>query len=233
MKPLAVMTIATGLAWLKYARNLIQSLAAEFPPHEVILFSENPEPGTVHVEHMDLGWPRATLMRYHAFLRQADLLSQYEQVVYMDADMLVVAPVTMDELCTDAILPVIHPCYPPNSFERRRESTAFVEGNPIYYQACLVVGATHPFLDMCHTIAHNVDADDNHGIVACNYDESHYNRYLVDHPPSRALSPTFAFPGQLPEDVYAERNNNMYPQMRGLKPRIRHVYKADMEGRVW
>jgi len=233
MKPLGVITIATGPLWMRYARNLIQSLAAEFPPHEVILLSENPEPGTVHVHHEDLGWPKASLLRYHAFLRQADLLSQYKQVMYMDADMLAVTPISMDELRTDRILPVVHPCFPPNSFERRPESTAFVSGNRTYYQTCLVVGATRPFLDMCEAIVGNIDIDSSRGIVACNYDESHYNRYLVDHPPAIVLSPTFAYPGQLPEDVHAARNNSMYPQMRGLKPRIRHVYKEDMADRVW
>jgi hypothetical protein len=132
-------------------------------------------------------------MRYHAMLKQRELLSQYDQIFYMDIDMLVCNHVTEEEIFIEGLTAVIHPGY-PDSFERRPESTAFVAGSPPYYQGCFIGGCVRNFLEMCEVIARNIDIDDGNGIVAVWHDESHLNRYLVDHPPQKKLSPAYCFP---------------------------------------
>jgi hypothetical protein len=75
-------------------------------------------------------------------------------------------------------------------------------------------------------LADNIDTDENNGVRAANYDESHWNHILVERPPQRVLPPNFAFPGS----KYI-RNDVSWPRMKGLQPRIRHIDKNIQ--RVW
>jgi hypothetical protein len=226
MASLAVMLIATGgPRYTGFIGPLTASLKAHFPPHDVILFTDSSEQfGAIRVPQPDLGWPDASLMRYHAFLGQRELLMRYEHVLYMDVDMLACARVTGEELFSDGITAVIHPSY-PDTFERRRRSTAYVEGSPPYYQGCLQGGKAKAFLDMCEAIAMNVDIDKANGIVAVWHDESHLNRYLSEHPPARVLTPAYAYPDpkylRFPERWMAGGSPG------GLMPKRRHLEKPD------
>lgn len=192
-----IILVATGgEKYMRFVKPLIDSLKKFFPPHDVILFTDSEESfDAIKIPQPNLGWPRASLMRYHAMLLQRNLLSQYDQLFYMDADMRVCNPVAGEEIYAHngGLTAVIHPGY-PSAFERRQESTAFVEGNPPYYQGCFIGGDGIAFLKMCEVIAHNVDVDDSNGIVAVWIDESHLNRYLVDHPPVKVLSPAYCWP---------------------------------------
>lgn len=206
----AIILIATGgEQYMKFVPPLVASLEKFFPPHDVVLFTDveevvgapslfaavgsPPTPHVIRIPQPDLGWPRATLMRYHAMLAQGNLLSQYDQIFYMDIDMLVCSPVTGDDIFSEGLTAVIHAGY-PDAFERRRKSTAFVEGHPMYYTGAFIGGNRRSFISMCETIAHNVDTDGINGIKAVWYDESHLNRYLVDNPPLKKLSPAYCFP---------------------------------------
>ena len=42
-------------------------------------------------------------------------------------------------------------------------------------------------------MAEQIDADSTRGITAVWHDESHWNRYLVDHPPTLELSPSYCW----------------------------------------
>jgi hypothetical protein len=192
---LAIILIATGgEQYMKFVTPLIDSLKEFFPPHDVILFTDSKsEFSAIKISQENLGWPKVTLMRYHAMIKQAELLLTYDQVFYMDIDMLVVSPVTENDIFSKGITAVIHPGY-PTSFERNSTSTAYIQGNPPYYQGCLVGGDAGTFLAMCETIAANVDIDTSRGITAVWHDESHLNKYLYDHPPARVLSPSYCFP---------------------------------------
>ena len=225
MKPLAVVVIATGDETYKnFACDLMNALRHWFPPHEVILFSEQPLPkarGAIHIPHPPLEWVRTTITRYHWMLQEEARLSQYENILFMDADMLPVSRITADDLQTAGILAVQHPLY-PQAWERNPASTAYVEGDhEPYFQGCLQGGATVPFLEMCRVLAHNTDVDDAHDVVAICHDESHMNRFLFDHPPTKILGPEFAFPGPL-----NGRDDVLYPRLIGLEPRIRHRDKG-------
>jgi len=199
----AIILIATGgEQYTKFVPPLIASLKEFFPPHDVILFTDDEmiefpvvgsPPHVIKIHQPDLGWPRVTLMRYHAMLKWRDLLAQYDQIFYMDIDMLVCNPVLGDEIFSEGLTAVVHAGF-PDAFERRIQSTAFVEGKSTYYTGAFIGGNRKAFIPMCETIAHNVDTDDANGIVAVWHDESHLNRYLFDNPPVRVLSPAYCFP---------------------------------------
>lgn len=239
------MLIATGgPRYTKYLNPLVASIAEYMPENEIILFSDEVRTNgmiripiigndmavsyptvTFHrVFQPDLGWPRATLMRYHAMLRQAELLKKFSHVFYMDVDMLVRNKIESEEICADGITAVLHPGY-VTTFERNPQSTAFVEGDDFnYYQGCFVGGETNAFLQMCETISKNVNQDDGNAVMAIYHDESHLNRYLIDHPPAKILTPAYCFPG--PAHIKFPERWSKVPVSQ-IMPKIRHLEKAD------
>lgn len=241
-KVIGLILIATGgPRYTQFVAPLIESARKFFPPHEVVLFTDDrgtpafsPETGNVfllnfNVNHIvyqpDLGWPRATLMRYHAINKQEEYLRRrYGHVFYMDIDMLVTSPVNIKEICSDGITAVIHNGY-PTAFERDPISTACLIGDDYtYYQGCLVGGRTEAFLQMTKTIARNIDIDDEHDHVAIWHDESHLNHYLAHNPPTISLSPAYAFP-----ELHYLRHTERWltVPLDQFVPKIRHLEKPD------
>jgi histo-blood group ABO system transferase len=223
----AFMLIATGGEhYMQYVPPLMESLKKFFPPHEVVLFTDS----DAHYDRCwkvfqpNLGWPRATLMRYHAMLGAEDLLSSYDQLFYMDIDMLMVNPVAGEEIWSNGITAVTHPGY-PNSFERRPQSRACVVGDHPYYQGCFQGGDSKAFLEMCRVLARNIDIDlANLGgdkPWAIWHDESHMNRYLLDHPPAKVLTPAYC----LPIEKYLVHPERW--QTPGWVPKILHIEKVN------
>ena len=223
---LGILLVATGgERYTKFVRPLVDSLRAFLPPCHVILFTDANESfgADYRFFQRNLGWPRATLMRYHAMVAQQSFLSRYGQLFYMDVDMLACSPVEGEEIFSNGITAVTHPSY-VTSFERRPESAAYVEGDSMYSQGCLVGGNAKAFLRMCEVIAQKVDIDDSHDIVALWHDESHLNHYLKHNPPAKVLSPAYCFPD--PKYlVYSERWLHSDPAT--FVPKFRHIEKLD------
>jgi hypothetical protein len=222
----AILLIATGgEQYMRYVSPLINSLDEFFPPHDVMLFTDSEDSfDAIKVPHAHLGWPHATLMRYHAILEQETSLSRYDQLFYMDIDMLACSKIEGEEVFSDGITAVLHPGY-VTTFERNPESTACVKGNPPnYYQGCLQGGDSKAFLGMCKTLAKNVDIDSSNGIIAIWHDESHLNCYLASNPPARILSPAYCFPA-LKYLVSPERW--MTGDLKSFVPKIRHLEKLN------
>jgi hypothetical protein len=246
---IAFCLVATGgERYTRYLGRLMGSISTYMPENEMIIFSDEvsekskitmtyppntmdtyvPPPMTFwRVPHKDLGWPRATLMRYHAMLQERDLLRQYSHVFYMDVDMLVCQPITAQEICGDGITAVIHPGF-PNAFERNHNSMAFVpesiQPKPVYYQGCFIGGKTGDFLSMMEKIRFAIDIDDRNKVMALWHDESHLNRYLIDHPPAIKLSPTYAFPA-----LHYLRDVSSWSDAPAgeIRPKIRHLEKTE------
>src|SRR6266568_3010730 len=102
----ALLMIAMGKRYRRYANQNILSAEKFFVEHDTIVFTDDPDDFTADATYFhraNLGFPRATLMRYHIFLSISDQLAQYDQLFYSDADMLFVAPVTGDEIFSDGI----------------------------------------------------------------------------------------------------------------------------------
>lgn len=220
---IALLIIATGgERYLQYLRPLIESANKHCPTMNPIVFTDAKEPyGAVQVYHKDLGWPDASLMRFHAFLHRRDFLERYDYLVYCDVDMLFASKVEPEELICDAgMTAVLHASY-PQSFERRPTSTACIEGAHPYYTGCIFAGPADAFLTMADAIAKNVDADKVKGITALWYDESHLNRYFVENPPARVLTPAYAFP----EAKYLVTPEKW--QTPGWVPKILHLEKPN------
>ena len=83
-----------------------------------------------------LPWPYITLKRWDTILKAKDVLEQFDYVLFLDADMRVVAEVTEEDLFTDKkFIGVHHPCHAlgmqphtqfPGAFETNPESLASI-----------------------------------------------------------------------------------------------------------
>jgi hypothetical protein len=194
----ALVLVATGKMYHEYARQLIASAKQYFVPHEVCLFTDSDEDFEVYkVKCPTLGYPEATLKRYHLFLTQERALAKFDYVFYVDVDAKFVSSVGQEIFGPD-ITVVIHKGYNEHTWdwfaEHRPESSAHTGYIGRYYVGGFNGGTSKAFLGMSRAIRDAVDRDDSKGLVARWHDESHMNRYLSEHKPSTVLSIDYGYP---------------------------------------
>ena len=148
----------------------------------------------VPVQHKK--WPAMTLYRYHFFLSIAEnIRAQKIEVLYFcDVDMQVVAKVDDKVLPTHAhplVASAFHPKNTPGlaaSYVRDLRSVAYVPNYEAHYQQHSYIqggfqgGATEAYLTAAEEMKQHIEADEKKGVVAHRHDQSHWNRYYIDHP---------------------------------------------------
>lgn len=194
----ALVIIATGEVYRRHARELIDSAKKFFVPHDVILFTDDPQSFDVpDVSHKPrLGYPNETLMRYHTMLTKRETLSKYDRIFYSDADNLFVAPVTGEDIFSEGITATAHPGYVGlhGTPETNPRSLAYQPAIRTYFCGGFNGGTSSSFLRMADTISSAISRDLANNIVAVWHDESHMNKYLYDNPPAKVLTPSFCYP---------------------------------------
>lgn len=204
MLRVGLLVIATN-KYLRLAQALYYSMQRFFlnePGIErrMYLFTEQPPfPGPVHVYQQHEPWPGMTLKRYEIFYNHFSLLTEMDYLYYCDADMLFVDRVGR-EILGDRVA-TLHPGY----WNSPRQSLPY-ETNPIsrayvaptegvhYYAGGFNGGRSNDFMELARQISVNVRNDLNNGYIAVWHDESHLNRFLINHPPTVVLSPSYCFP---------------------------------------
>ena len=213
----AFVLIAQGPKYHKYIDQLLQSMKTFLRfPYDVFLWSDLPlRPSGVKVHHFCsyVGFPAATLHRYHMFLQAEADLRTYDQIFYCDIDMKFVDPVQLEDISSNGITATLHPGFVidrssvrewtgkmlPSRVgtpDRNPASAAYIpeEATNQYFCGGFNGGHVMAFLDMAYVIRACVDADTRKGTKALWNDESHLNHYLWKNPPSRILSPSFCYP---------------------------------------
>ncbi|WP_081431131.1 hypothetical protein [Moorena bouillonii] len=81
------------------------------------------------------------------------------------------------------------------TYETNPISTAYIapDQGEVYYAGAFNGGRTDAFLTMCDHIKQNVNQDLSKNYIAVWHDESHLNRYFINHPP-KTLSPSYCYP---------------------------------------
>jgi histo-blood group ABO system transferase len=151
----------------------------------------------IYQEHED--WPGPTLKRYHYFLKNEQVFEEVDYLYYVDSDMKFVDYIGNEIL--GELVATDHPAFFNKSrinytYETNPKSTAYIkpdEGTK-YFIGSFQGGSTTKFIDMSKKIARNVDVDLQNKIIAKWHDESHFNRYLVDNPPTHILPPLYSYP---------------------------------------
>lgn len=209
LKKTALILFGTGEAYYsKFLQDAVDG-AKKYFPADILLFTDSPinygVTRQVHLQHQ--GWPNVTLLRYHTFLTEQSWLSQYNYTFYLDTDMRIVKPIT-NEILSEGITVTMHPYFSgpkQGSPDTNPLSTAYLPLECLrqYVMGSFQGGTTSAFLEMARIISKNVDTDAANGVTALWYDESHLNRFVYDHPPSKILTPAYAaLPCDLNESTY-------------------------------
>lgn len=164
-------------------------------------------------------WPMPTLMRYHTFLQQEERLKEYDYVFYCDVDMRFVG-IVGDEILSEGLTAAQHPMYaldkrfwPP--YEPNEKSTAYIKRPgqvindngqprfmPLYFAGGLQGGKTEKWIEAMKVMRNRIDEDFNNDYVSIWNDESHWNKYLFENPPTVVLTPSYIFPDSLIKEYY-------------------------------
>jgi histo-blood group ABO system transferase len=202
---IGLLIIATG-KYDQFIPPLYKSVKKHFMNgHEVKMFvftdGTIPENDTIiRIQQEHLGWPGATLKRYHVFDAHKEELSKMDFLYYCDADMRFVAPVS-DEILPGTETGLVGTEHP--GFHGGRRGT--YETNPLskacvtnvegktYFAGGFNGGTSQAFLKMASVIKSNVDLDLEKNIIAVWHDESHMNRYFINNPP-KILNPSYCYP---------------------------------------
>lgn len=206
---LGIITIATG-KYVKYvdglAKSINENLVADKIKTIFVLTDDTKvsnytsETNVAALQREWLPWPLSTLMRFHDILKHKELFKQYDYLMFIDADMIINEEVVVEDVMND-LFGVWHPGFVREGsvgpFERNPKSTAYLPNNygGPYLQGCLFGGKTSNFLELCETIAHNIEEDLKHNYIAQWHDESHLNKYFSTKLKDlTVLSPSFAYP---------------------------------------
>jgi histo-blood group ABO system transferase len=203
---IGLLVIATN-RYIDFVPPLYESASRHFlRGHKVTMFvfTDRKAPaGVVTIAQAHRPWPYSTLLRYHTFVQHREALSQADYLYYCDADMRFVADVG-EEILGD-LVGTEHPGFYGKhrrafTYERRKESEAFVGWNEgsRYFAGGFNGGRASRYLTMAAEIAEMIDKDLSKGIIAVWHDESYLNRYLMDHPPTIVLSPSYCYPQNAP-----------------------------------
>lgn len=201
---IALLCLSTGQAYWQFISPFLHSARTFLPPHIPYLFTDcRKDFGIPQKTTNPEGYPLTTLHRYRTFLQIREQLDRYDHVFYSDIDDLFVSPIEADDICCDGITAVSHAGFHHGdpkcrTYERRPQSTACISTlGDCYYAGGFIGGSHDAFLAMAEAIVKNVDIDEKNGVLAEWHDESHLNRYLLDHPPARVLTPAYHYPEPL------------------------------------
>lgn len=187
------------------------------PPENVLLYQQ---------EHLE--WPFITLKRFEIINKARKKLSEFDTIVFMDADTLVVDKISEEEFFSNMnLFGVHHPCdymkmpphnEPPGAFEINPESTAFTDDYSTYFQGCFWGGKVPLVFDLIDELERNVNIDLDNNIIAVWHDESHLNAYFAKHKDIvKVFGPEYAYPEVFsqycnfnPKIVHLAKNNSQY-----------------------
>jgi histo-blood group ABO system transferase len=197
---IALVTIATN-KYIEFIEPLYKSVKEFFlTNHNVDMFcftDKNTPEGIIRIEQKHIPFPYPTLLRYHIFMKQYDLLKKYDAVYYCDADMIFVDKVG-NEVLSD-LTATLHPGFIDDtiafySYQRNPISVAFIPLDQGEHYYCGGFNGGFRYLDMCRELEKLIDLDLKRNICAIHHDESYLNRFLLDIKPTCILSPEYCYP---------------------------------------
>ena len=224
---IAVVVICLNKPYWEFVTPMIESARKFFlRGHDVdfIAFTDMPKDTVIDAKIIPtepFEWPLPTLYRFHVFLRQEELLKEYDFIYYIDCDMKFVARVGDEILPTKGLMGSVHPMYfirqeyiPP--YEPNKKSTSYIprpgrvlEDNgkkkfqPLYFAGGFQGGRTEDFIEAMKVMKGWIDTDfSDNGYIPIWNDESVWNKYLFKHPPTVVLDPSYVYPDSLNKSYY-------------------------------
>ncbi len=187
---------------------------------------------TTIIFQQNLGWPFISLYRYRIFRRIESELSDYERVVFFNANCLFIDKVFAKDFFGEHkdLIACEHPAFYNSDpreypYETRPESSAKVIHHELYAHGALMGGTPAAFLRACDHLSLNIEHDLNNGILARWFDESHWNAFINNNyhqirSTLHVLTPSYLYPEDwdLPfKPLIQLRNKNKVLDMGAIK----------------
>lgn len=223
----ALTCICLNQHYWEFAKQMIETAKhLLLPGHEVdfFLWSDMTEElatsyGATVFPTEPITWPYPTLLRYNLFLQQEEKLKEYDYIFYCDIDMKFVN-VVGDEILGEGLTSAQHPMYalrkeyfPP--YEPNSQSEAYIprpgkivdDGGkprfmPLYYAGGFQGGKTESWIKAMKEMEKMIDKDLTKNYIPIWNDESIWNKYLFENPPSVVLTPSYIYPDSLVKEYY-------------------------------
>ena len=152
------------------------------------------------VSERNQGWPNNALIKFQLISKHRKVYKSVDYIFQVDADMRFVSEVNSEAL--GLRVGTLHPGYwnkPRSTFtyDSNPRSLAYVKPSEgeYYYASGVFCGCRDEIITMSETLEKNIQSDlTKLNYIAVWHDESHLNRYFVDHPPTKILSPEYCFP---------------------------------------
>jgi len=165
-------------------------------------------------------WPVPTLMRYHLFLQQEEILKDYDYIFFCDVDMQFVN-VVGDEILGKGLTAALHPGYatrkevwPP--YEPNKQSHSFInrpglvindQGKPrfmpMYFAGGFQGGTSKEWFKAMRAMKDLIDRDMAQNYTPIWNDETAWNKYLERTPEDLVvLTPSYVYPDSLIKEYY-------------------------------
>ena len=148
----------------------------------------------VSIMEKSQGWPNNTLVRFQFISKHRDIYHDMNFMFQVDVDMLFVSHFNSEAL--GSRVGTLHPSFynkPRSTFtyDINPKSTAYVKPSEgeYYFAGGVLGGCQSEVITMADTIVKNILTDlRKYNYIALWHDESHVNRYFIDHPPTKVLS---------------------------------------------
>lgn len=199
-KNIGICVMATG-RYDSFIEPLVESSRKNFcVDHNVTFFVFTDgtipnAPDIIRIEQSRLGWPYDTMLRPEIYFKNRDKLQSMDYLFSMDADMRITGRVG-NRILSD-LVGTQHPgfYFTRGTYETNPNSVAYVKNSEgkFYFAGGFWGGSAKKFLQACKQISRNIRVDMNNGIMPLWHDESHLNRYFIDHPPTKVLTPSYCY----------------------------------------
>ena len=204
---IGILIIATN-KYIKYVPRIADSIFNYLlPSHKrtIFCFTNTSEKlnNVIKCPIKHYSWPYSTMLRYQHIYNFANLLEDFDYLLYMDADTYCCNLIGTEIL--GEIIACKHPgiySNPSNPWdinelpaERQIISEAYVplDTKMTYFCGGVQGGEPQFYLTAVQIIRDRIDRDLKKNIIAIWHDESHWNKYLIDNPPSKILSPQYCW----------------------------------------
>lgn len=208
---IAVLYICTGeysafweLFYSSMKKNFLRKSNIQFfvfTDDKTLEYKDNSD---VHViEQKKYEWPYSTLLRFEMMSKIEKQIRTFDYCFFFNANMICLQEITEEEFLPmdNDLLVVEHPGHFTKQlsewdWERNPLSTAYIQESreKVYVAGGLNGGKANAFMDMILELKNNIQVDLDNGIIAKFHDESHLNRYILDHPNYKLLSSAYLYP---------------------------------------
>ena len=168
------------------------------------IVDEHESPRIHKIYQENLGWPLMSLMRFEVFLKVKKMLEEFDYLVFFNANLIFRKAVSFETFFPTGemnLLACKHPYYHNRKpiefpYSRDSKSTAYIPytDGMYYVQGALQGGKTEYFIKAIEELQKQVQTDLDNDVFPVWYDESQWNKYIVNRTDVKILTPSYLYP---------------------------------------